>query len=279
MSNVTSTQKPQALLNQQQEPRKKKGKRPDSAVPTQNLALHAECDRFQGALRIHGATAGVKINTADAVKGDGDQLRNTESAYHQACADLRSLNAQLQAMSGAAQQFLKDVRHLLTRQFGPKANAAWADAGFEDNTLAIPRAVEERAVFVKRLTTYLAGHPDVEQVALGISAENGSHIHTRLTQLLNEVDSQTAKVSSLRDRMKTNRVALRKRLGSVRSELGMLLAEDDQRWLAFDLTPPAVIKERRKQKRAATLKAKAAAQAQQSVLTIVPEAEPTAAAA
>lgn len=240
-------------------PTGKASRRSASNIPTRDDLLLARCDLAETTLRGNPQKIGVKVNTAAALKTDSDAFRKADTDYALACAALRiELLPRLKLSLADARQYLGDVRHVLSRMFGPKWNPAWTEVGFKDNSLTLQRSPMELLALVERVAAWFSQHLDLERESLGVTMLHGMDVYQRLNQVLSQVGIAESKQRSLSDARKAARKALRKRLSGLIRELGVLLAPDDQIWLAFDLTPPAVTTARRVKARSVTLTARKA---------------------
>ena len=112
----------------------------------------------------------------------------------------------------------------------------------------------ETRALIATLAKYVEEHPELENESLGVTAKLGAAIHSRMNSLQGAIFTHQSKAKKLSAERSAALKALRKRVKDLLGELGQLLADDDQRWIAFGLDTPAD----RKRKRAAVRAAAAA---------------------
>ena len=143
----------------------------------------------------------------------------------------------------------------LSDVFGPAWNLGWTQLGFDSGNLKLPQDLGKRVALVERMGAWFAEHPNQENASLGATAQAAESIHSRFTEVRNQLANQQVEERKLANERKQGGAALRKRIRAVIAEQGWVLADDDddERWRAFGLTPPAVTKERRCASGAATV--------------------------
>jgi hypothetical protein len=122
------------------------------------------------------------------------------------------------------------------------------------------------------LASFFKEHPELENASLGVTVQAAVRLYTEYTALRNELSDHEVQERDQASERKASRQALRKRIRNVIQELGFALADDDERWRAFNLTPPAVSKQKRKETRAAKAKAAQEAETKLEVVNVAPVA-------
>jgi hypothetical protein len=233
----------------------------DRLLPTSNGRLLHLCDIMAIALKANETGIRVKHNTLKRLNADLSSFRKLDGQFTASRSRRKDLlTPELKQADQDGRKFIVDSRHLLTKSLGKRYSQDWIDAGFLNGSLGIPTKCADRIVMVGALAEYLLDHPAVENDSLGVTAAIGTKIHTRLSTLQAAIldhESKEGELSTQRTRALT---ALRKRIQDLVDELGQLLPDDDQRWIAFGLDTPAS----RKRKRAAA-RAAAAAEADSKI--------------
>jgi len=248
----TSSSKPTA---------KKRRKDPNTGtIPTRNDRLLTSGDLSLSALIRLGKETGVKHNTAKIVEADLKGARTADSAF------LKARTRRLQVLTPAqnlahaeAGKFIINAKSMMTGELGSVYNQEWFEVGFQDHSLATPMAMPKRMALLKRIATYLADHPRFENAPLHVTAVKGEALHERYTGARDAVLGSKTLEDSLSTARKAKREALRKRISSLQKELGQTLEDNDPLWLSFGITPPADVKEKRRNSRRAKQLQRAAA--------------------
>lgn len=204
------------------------------------------------ALTVHGKGIGVELNTPVRVKKDLAGVREADTAFKAVRATrLDVLTPSQKSIDAEARRFILQCKHVLKDQFGANWNLGWSQAGFSAGSHRVPTRIDEREALVERLATYLASHPELEVEKFGVTARAAFDLHERFTKIRADLKNSQAEERRLSENRKTKVEGLRKRLRGLASELGQLLSDEDERWMAFGMTPPATVKARRKAARAA----------------------------
>lgn len=219
---------------------------------------------MHSAVAAHGKDIGVQLNTPGRVKSDLTAYREADSAFKAARAKrLEGLSVSQREIDAQARRFILQTKHVLKDQFGGQWNLGWSEAGFAGDSLRVPRTIDQREALVERLAAYLAAHADLEVEKLGVTAKAAFELHERFVQVRSELRNNFAEERRLSEKRLAKLGALRKRLRGLTNELAQLLEGDDERWLAFGMTPPAVIKARRQASRRAQAAQDSASASQQ----------------
>lgn len=209
-------------------------------LPDKQTALFTLAESMAAGLAVHEQSLGVKQNTAETIGDALDNARLGERAYD---ANRALKPARTKATTDAdtdAKVFLATARDILKTVFGPHWNHAWVEAGFVGGSISIPDRTAERMELVKRLNLYFSGHPTREVASLQVTAARAAAIHAQLNTTrtaLNTLLTSTTSDKSSRDAAVT---ALRVKLRGTIAEIRQLMADDDPRWYAFGLVPPAL---------------------------------------
>jgi hypothetical protein len=207
-------------------------------------------DLSLSALTRLGKEIGVKHNTVKIFEMDLKAARTAEADFHKARTHrLQVLTPQQSLAHAESGKFIIHAKRMMADVLGFGYNQEWFEVGFQDSSLATPAAMPKRMALLKRIATYLADHPEFENAPLHVTALKGEALHERYTGARDAVLASKSREDSLSTTRKAKREALRKRINSLQNELGQKLEDNDSRWLSFGLTPPADIKEKRRNAR------------------------------
>ena len=145
----------------------------------------------------------------------------------------------LQAADQAATTVLKNCRLRLVKVLGSQYNSGWEEAGWPNQSTAIPDGQDQRFTLTGSLDLYFTAHPTAESVDMEATAAICHAAHESVSGARLAVNSAgSAQTEGKKTHIATLKT-LRKRVRGLIDELGTLVADDDGRYEAFGLTIPA----------------------------------------
>lgn len=197
-------------------------------------------DMADGLHSLEGAV-GVKQNTEAALRGDLKGARSAEADFQAARqAKTTATTAQTVADSNG-KAWLGVARRTLVNSFGNAWSQAWADAGFPDNSTAVPDTIEKRQELLASLGNWLKTHPDHEVPAPNVqfTAARAGELFKALASARSGAKTAMTNTGSTKAIRDDTVEKLRRRMRGLIDELDLLLADDDPQWHQFGLNPPA----------------------------------------
>jgi hypothetical protein len=191
-------------------------------------------------LKRHGTDLGSTMATEPIVRNAIITAEAAIRGYEESFA-AKSLAYAAQAEADEqGRKFIRAARNVIALQYGEFYSPAWKPTGFPDNTTAIPLTILGRQTLLRALQTFFANHSVFEAPALGITAAQAG-------VCFNNVSDKRSAVNVALEETNVNKIVrdaavdeLRRIIGVCIFELRQLMADDDPRWYAFGLTPPAV---------------------------------------
>ncbi|MBC7818427.1 MAG: fibronectin type III domain-containing protein [Planctomycetaceae bacterium] len=190
-------------------------------------------------MNVHAAAIGILQNTEAKVRTDLLAATTAQTNYANAQTAKIGLTTTQTIADSNAKAFIGITRDVLAVTLGGQWSQVWEATGFPNNSLAIPAKMGDRQALLASLQAYLTANPTKENAPLGVTATLAGTRFTALSDARSAVNAglvESGQKKALRDTGDKN---LRKRLRGTIDELGQLLADDDPRWLAFGLIPPA----------------------------------------
>src|SRR4051794_16881690 len=140
----------------------------------------------------------------------------------------------------ATRDWLMTARNAFIKSFGTRWNTQWAQAGWSNNSTAIPVRQAAQLSLIQTVANFLSANPSYEVAALDVTAHDATSLLTAalLAQQAN-IDAGIAQkaAGATRDSaLKTMRTTARMLINI----LNAVLAPNDPRWLAFGLNQPGV---------------------------------------
>lgn len=180
--------------------------------------------------------------------------QNTETVMRAALAGVNSAKLALGGLNGALDAataevngldelyrttVLRDCRLRLVKVLGSKPSAGWVEAGFPNDSTAIPDNKDKRFTLLGKLRDYFTAHPTAESADMDATAAICAAAHTALSDARAAANAAS---NAVKDAMAARDAAvrtLRKRVRGLIDELGTILADDDTRYETFGLNIPA----------------------------------------
>ena len=130
------------------------------------------------------------------------------------------------------------VSNTLATHWGTRWNTQWAQAGFINNTTAIPAKIEDRLGLVLSLVGFFTKNPGYEVPTLNQTAAFGTTLRTTALNAQAAVMAATVAINHISALWQTAYDALVKGMRALLDNLRNVLAKDDPRWLSFGLQMP-----------------------------------------
>lgn len=208
-------------------------------TPTNDAVLLARCHDMLRGLQSLEEEIGVKQHTAAKLLADLEAV----SAALLEVGRVKQLRSQrraaLRQADKAGRKRISCCRLRLVPLLGYAFNAGWDAAGFPDRSTQVPESQAVRLTLLRQLGSYFTLKPEHASEDMGATAaacladyealsDGRSGVNRIKSQLRTAVSAKNAALKALRRRMR-----------GVIDELGLLLTDDDARWLRFGLNLPA----------------------------------------
>ena len=195
-------------------------------------------DMLDGLATLEGPV-GIKQNGASVLGAALAAARDTQNAFAQGRAAKPADTTATTVADSNAKAFLAAAVAVLKPRLGAAWSPAWIPVGFANGSLALPATVGERQELLKAVGAYLAAQPAHENAPLEITAVRAQALFDALSASRSAVNNRLGANGALKAARDAAVETLRTRARGLVSELDTLLSEDDPRWYAFGLNPPA----------------------------------------
>lgn len=137
--------------------------------------------------------------------------------------------------------FATKARNWLINTFGPTHTLAWSAAGFDNDSIEIPRDDAGLESLLERMYLYFSNNPGQENMdpKVNVSAARAQTFCLAPGSAVGSLNGKAQDCGTKKGARDTAAQALRKRLRGLVQELGQSLADDDARWRQFGLNLPA----------------------------------------
>ncbi|MBI3880166.1 MAG: fibronectin type III domain-containing protein [Verrucomicrobia bacterium] len=189
-------------------------------------------------------TLGLLQNRNPVILSDAQAFSDARLAFDGADKKVRDAYRDLRIARDNARAWLMTAKQLLIPTLGKKPSAAWTEAGFSDQTLAVPNGEDKLMPMLRAQKKYLTEHP-----TLAVPDDRYKYTAARAQALLDALDAAVTddttgvkptivkKDGALNTRNLTEE-ALRRRLHGLHGELEQKLDALDPRWITFGFKPP-----------------------------------------
>ena len=192
----------------------------------------------------------LRANRHDDIIVDVRAFSDSRARVDRADAVRKRSYEQQATRAAEMRAWLTVARDVLVLTLGKKWTSVWAEAGWNENSLEIPRKAEEAMPILRAQTTYLTAHPEVANAdprynytlaranevlaSMNYSFDNtddtgGKIIGTRVAEQKYDAEMQTRKLTE---------ASLRRRLRGLQGELEQLIPADSPHWTVFGFNQP-----------------------------------------
>ena len=185
-----------------------------------------------------GSTLKITILTPTQLQTDLNAFIAADNSYNAGRSAQQTASNAFHAGDDAIAMWLSVVRGVLVNSFGRRWNTQWAQAGYVNNTTAVPRNAEDRMALCARVTAFFTANPSYEVAALDVTAAEGTSLETTAQTTRQTWSHSTQALNTIGDTWNTADTTLTDDLWSLIKVLQATLDGDDPRWLAFGLQMP-----------------------------------------
>ena len=183
------------------------------------------------ALKITQITA-AKFQTALTAFENAENGFNAGRSARQAASDV------FQAADSALLEWLGVVKTVLAGRFGQRWSTVWAQAGFINNSTAIPTKIADRTALAGRLVAFFTKNPSYEVRQMKVSAANGTALLTAQANAQNKLTAAATALKTLEGTWDNAHAALTDMMWSLIKILQATLSDLNPIWLEFGLPMP-----------------------------------------
>ncbi len=208
-------------------------------VPTSDRGLVALLMKNYNGMVKYGTAIPVTMLAAAQILAAKNALQAAASAYQAGRDDLKASYDLFHPGMDELSTWLVTTRAVLGRSLGETWSAAWAAAGFTNNSTAVPRDGMSRIALATSLETYFTNNPPEERADMDVTAEVAGTMAETMAGLQVEVmDAKEAVVAADAVRKPAEKAAA-ELISTLLANLHKKLPGDDPRWIAFGFPLPA----------------------------------------
>jgi hypothetical protein len=212
--------------------------------------LEIAANHAESGARLHGVAAGLKHNLAAGIQTDKEAVfgqrqdpvtpdpnapigKRAEHAL--ARAEAADARAAVRTAMDAGREYCADATDILRPLLGRRWNSKWHAAGFAAGSLRQTDPVSRLGLF----RAYFRLHPEHENATLKLTAAEADVLLTAIDLATSNSSSKAALEATTKQERDDAIRQLRRRLSALRSELDLLLGDDDPRWYQFGFSRPS----------------------------------------
>ena len=214
-----------------------------NAIPQNAGDLTKLCTKNISGLEALGQSLEITQVTAISLQARLTAFTSTNTDFNNARKVRQNALSACTAANQEIEAWLTKARSVLVPYLGNAWSAAWAEAGFTDNSTAVPRTVGDRFQLIGLLAPFLAANPNYEDPdpKVKVTAAEALRLQTQSTDAdaaLNPAETaagekKKAREAALADVTDAMRMLIR--------ILDGLLDADDPRWATFGLNEPGAV--------------------------------------
>ena len=171
---------------------------------------------------------------ASAINSALNNARQTELEFQISRSVTLAASNSLQAARATAVLFVEKTRTNLKTYLGERWSTAWAQAGFPNRTLRVPKSSTAGVLSLARaLQNYLASNAGQQNALAGVTVTTAGAQVTALENAEKILDNAKRNQRTKRDGRDSTHDGLSVVLANSRSEVESVLDEKDPRWMDF----------------------------------------------
>jgi hypothetical protein len=181
------------------------------------------------------AAIAVDLYAVTGEPGNDTPSSGAQGVLNRARADSVQARAAYRDEVAAGCDFCARAVGLLKNMLGRQWNARWAEAGFSDGSLRIPRKPLAK---LTQLRAYFRAHPEHENAPLDVSAARADALIASIAAA--EYAAEAGKAQRVGSKQVRDAAIkqLRRRMSALRNEITLLLKPSDPRWYEFGFRRP-----------------------------------------
>jgi hypothetical protein len=210
------------------------------SLPTNDGQLILLGNNMVHGLTHDGSALGITQISAPQLQSLLTAYISADSAFNAGRTARQNASNTFQADSAALVEWLATAKNVLAGSFGIRWNAQWAQAGFINNSTALPTKFPDQFALGQRLTGFLTNNPGYEVPSVQVTAAQGQTLLDAVTGAQQTLAAAVKAMTGLDASWTSAYTALTDVMWSLIKILQATLDDDDARWLDFGLQMPSM---------------------------------------
>jgi len=207
-------------------------------LPTNDGQLILLGNNMVHGLTLDGSALGITQINAAQLQTLLTAFINADSAFNAGRTARQNASYAFQDASAALADWLGTAKNVLAGTFGVRWNAQWAQAGFINNSTAVPAKFPDQFALGQRLTNFFTNNPGYEVPAMQVTAAQGAALLSAVTSAQQTLAAAVKAMAGLDASWTSAYTDLTNPMWLLIRILQVLLDDDDPRWLDFGLQMP-----------------------------------------
>ena len=195
--------------------------------------LYAAVIKMVAGTNTHQQALLITHTTPAGLQGVLDTARNNESLFQRSRNGKQQAQESLKSAKSVGKDFAVKARDALRPFFGTKWSVGWSEAGFKNQTLAIPEPTPDLSELLRSLRAYFVNHSNHQNTVALVTEENAAAHLAGLTTAVGTVSTCRREQRVKRLARDTTEAQLYRAMRKLEFELKAILELDDPRWLDF----------------------------------------------
>lgn len=207
-------------------------------LPTNAGQLLGLGNKMVHGLAVDGTALKITQISAADLQADVTAFAAADNAYNAGRSAQQAVGSAWQEAQRAVTGWLGVVRTVLAGRFGQRWSTVWAQAGFINNTTALPSRIEDRIALAGRVSAFFSNNPGYEVPSMQVTAAQGALLLSAAVSAQNAVMAAGVAQKTLDAAWTDAFQTLTNAMWSLIKILQATLADADPRWLDFGLQLP-----------------------------------------
>lgn len=185
-----------------------------------------------------GPSVPVTMVTAEEMQTELDLFTEKNDGYNEARSARQAASDIYQDAVASIYTWLLAARLALVPKFGSRWSTAWAQAGFINNSTAVPAKAPDQLALIAALKTFFTKNPSYESPGTGVTAAKAGTLMTAASTAQTNLSNKAMELKDASDAWTLAYDPLRDSAVQLIKNLEGKLDKLDPRWLGFGLQMP-----------------------------------------
>lgn len=186
-----------------------------------------------------GTTLKITQITPAQFQTDLTAFVDADNAFNAARSARKAASEELQTAVTEISDWLSVVRGVLTGVFGPRWNTMWAQAGFTNNSTAVPAKTDARVGLTARLAAFFTANANYEVASMEVTAAKAKALGSAAQSATRLLAAAVVAITTQGQNWDDAYATLVKEMRDLIKILEVSLSDTDPRWKAFGLNIPS----------------------------------------
>ena len=207
--------------------------------PTNSAQLIALATNMEQGMAALAVPLGLTLISTAQMQANLSVFVSADAAFNAGRSSRQTASDSYQAALADNFVWLGSVKNMLVSRWGTGWSTQWAQAGFINNSTAIPSTNDQRLGLTLSLVAFFTNNPGYELPNLNLTAAYGASLRTAALNAQTALATATQAMKDLGNAWDAAWATLTKGMTALVMNLDHVLDDNDPRWLAFGLQMPS----------------------------------------